>query len=87
MLITGIKPYTPIKQTQNFGISSSTDFQRVDEYLRTLKQYKYKSKSVEEQIITLEQMKEKTRKQPYLSTPFVYQYINVTKKYWKWKLV
>ncbi len=79
MLITGIKYYTPIKQTQNFGISSSTDLQRVNEYLETLEQYRYKSKSVREQITTLEQMREKTRKQPHLSTPFVYKYINVTK--------
>ena len=80
MQITGIKYYTPIKQTQNFGISSSTDLQRVNEYLGTLEQYGYKSKSVEEQITTLKQMREKTRKQPHLSTPFVYKYINVTKK-------
>ena len=80
MQITGIKYYTPIKQTQDFGISSSTDLQRVDEYLGTLKQYRYKDKSVKEQINTLEQIREKARKQPYLSTPFVYKYINVTKK-------
>ena len=81
MIVAKIKPYIPIRQSQNFGITYTSDAQRIDEYLKTLKQYKNQSNSVKEQINILEQMKFATAKKQFgLSTPFVSQYINITKK-------